>query len=166
MLRRLALLALLHATTAQDHPCDLTPATVARINDWILNGNDPGDGAFEALHCAAVTTVGTAVGGLGGGAAGALLGGRASARVATALCGNGTSACHGVTEGATRLVGGLLGYVIGAATGAEASHRYFGRGSFFGSPSRAQAVLAGHRRADLRTHPAAEYRTWSPSKGA
>ena len=141
MLRRLALLALLHATTAQsDHPCDLTPATVARINDWILNGNDPGDGAFEALHCAAVTTVGTAVGGLGGGAAGALLGGRASARVATALCGNGTTACHGVTEGATRLVGGLLGYVIGAATGAEASHRYFGRGSFFGSPSRAQAV--------------------------
>ena len=70
-MRRLALLALLHATGAQDHPCDLTPATVARINDWILNGNDPGNNAFEALHCAAVTTVGTAVGGLGGGAAGA-----------------------------------------------------------------------------------------------
>ena len=50
MRRRLALLALLHATTAQDHPCDLTPATVARINDWILNGNDPGNNAFEALH--------------------------------------------------------------------------------------------------------------------
>mmetsp|Transcript_11775 Transcript_11775/g.30813 ORF Transcript_11775/g.30813 Transcript_11775/m.30813 type:complete len:253 (+) Transcript_11775:142-900(+) len=76
MRRRLALLALLHATTAQDHPCDLTPATVARINDWILNGNDPGDGAFEALHCAAVTTVGTAVGGLGGGAALRQFGGR------------------------------------------------------------------------------------------
>ena len=47
MRRRLALLALLHTTTAQDHPCDLTPATVARINDWILNGNDPGNNAFE-----------------------------------------------------------------------------------------------------------------------
>ena len=141
MRRRLALLLALRASKAQtDHPCDLTPATVARINDWILNGNDPGDGAFEALHCAAVTTVGTAVGGLGGGAAGALLGGRASARISKALCGNGTSACHGVTEGATRLVGGLLGYVIGAATGAEASHRFFGRGSFFGSPSRTAAI--------------------------
>ena len=38
---------------------------MARINDWILNGNDPGNNAFEALHCAAVTTMGTAVGGLG-----------------------------------------------------------------------------------------------------
>ena len=79
-MRRIAWLLALRAAGAQDHPCDLTPATVARINDWILNGNDPGNNAFEALHCAAVTTVGTAVGGLGGGAAGALLGGRASAR--------------------------------------------------------------------------------------
>ena len=66
VMRRIAWLLALRAAGAQDHPCDLTPATVARINDWILNGNDPGNNAFEALHCAAVTTVGTAVGGLGG----------------------------------------------------------------------------------------------------
>ena len=30
--------------------------------------------------------------------------------------------------------------MIGAATGAEASHRYFGRGSIFGSPSRTAAI--------------------------
>lgn len=141
-MRRLALLLAFHATSAQqNHLCDLTPQTVARINDWILNGHDPGDNAFEALRCAAATTVGSAVGGIGGGAAGTLLANKASRKVSAALCGDGTNTtCHGVASAATRVLGGLLGYVVGAATGAEASHRYFGRGSFFGSPSRAAAI--------------------------
>ena len=138
MLRRLALLALLHAQQARRRttPCDLTPATVARINDWILNGNDPGNNAFEALTLRGRHNAWARPSAARRRRGRRFARRRASARIATALCGNRTTSVPRRDRGGDAPRGRPARLRDRRGDGRRGVDRYFGRGSFFGSPSR------------------------------
>ncbi|KAJ1447553.1 hypothetical protein M885DRAFT_624270 [Pelagophyceae sp. CCMP2097] len=134
-----SLLVCLSMSFGRGDVCELTAATVKRIERWVHDGVDPGDAAFDALRCAAAGAAGGAAGAFAGGAAGAVAGARFGEALSSLLCDDESETCSSRARSLARLAGGLFGFVVGRS-GGGAGGRVFARRSLFALSSHGAAL--------------------------